>query len=111
MTVPPAPVPVSSQTPFARVSCQSTNEAIPGVVHRSPGIYLTAEENPGKPQLGDISDEGSAPSDRLNFQKFCFSIFTFSLMSAGIMLIRTDVNLIMHEDNCLNSNFCITNKL
>jgi hypothetical protein len=22
-------------------------------VHRSPGIYLTAEENPGKPQLGD----------------------------------------------------------
>ena len=24
-----------------------------GVVHRSPGICLTAEENPRKPQLGD----------------------------------------------------------
>ena len=22
-------------------------------MYRSPGIYLTAEENPGKPQLGD----------------------------------------------------------
>ena len=30
------------------------NEMIPGVVHRSPGIYLTAEENPGKPQLGTV---------------------------------------------------------
>ena len=26
---------------------------IPGAVDRSLGIYLTAEENPGKPQLGD----------------------------------------------------------
>ena len=26
---------------------------IPGAVHRFPGIYLTAEENPGKPQFGD----------------------------------------------------------
>jgi hypothetical protein len=25
------------------------NEMILGAVHRSPGIYLTAEENPGKP--------------------------------------------------------------
>jgi hypothetical protein len=29
------------------------NEMIPGVMHRSPGIYLTAEENPEKPQLLD----------------------------------------------------------
>ena len=29
------------------------NGMIPGAVHRSPGIYLTAEENLGKPQLGD----------------------------------------------------------
>ena len=29
------------------------NEMIPVVVHRSPGIFLTAEEKPGKPQLGD----------------------------------------------------------
>ena len=29
------------------------NEMILGAVHRSPGIYFTAEENPGKSQLGD----------------------------------------------------------
>ena len=26
---------------------------IQGAVHRSPSISLTADENPGKPQLGD----------------------------------------------------------
>ena len=29
------------------------NAIILGIVHRPPGIYLTTEENPGKPQLGD----------------------------------------------------------
>ena len=29
------------------------NEMILGAVHRSPGIYLSAEENPGNPQVGD----------------------------------------------------------
>ena len=29
------------------------NMAKPGVVYRSPGIFLTAEENLGKSQLGD----------------------------------------------------------
>ena len=29
------------------------NEGKPRIVHRSPGIYLTAEENSGNPQLGD----------------------------------------------------------
>ena len=29
------------------------NKMILGAVHRSPDICLTAEENPGKPQLGD----------------------------------------------------------
>ena len=29
------------------------NEMILGAVHRSPGICLTAEKNPSKPQLGD----------------------------------------------------------
>ena len=29
------------------------NQMIPGAVHRSLDIYLTTEENPGKPQLGD----------------------------------------------------------
>ena len=31
----------------------SDNEMMPGTVHRSPDIYLTAEEHPEKPQLGD----------------------------------------------------------
>ena len=26
---------------------------VPGTAHRSPGIYLMTEKNPGKPQLGD----------------------------------------------------------
>ena len=29
------------------------SEMIPRTVHRSPGINLPADENPGKPQLGD----------------------------------------------------------
>ena len=29
------------------------NGMIPGAVHRSPGIYFTAEENSGKAQLGN----------------------------------------------------------
>ena len=44
-----------------RVPCQSClstndkgdNEMNPGTVHKSPGIRLAAEENSGKPQLGD----------------------------------------------------------
>ena len=40
------------------------DEMKPGVVHRSPGIYLKAEEKSG-PQLGDPSHEGYATSNRL----------------------------------------------
>ena len=36
---------------------------IPGAVFRSPGIYLEAEENPGKP----IVDEGFATSHLLKW--------------------------------------------
>ena len=44
----------------SRQSClltndKSENEMIPGAVHIFPGIYLTAGENLGKPQLGDYS--------------------------------------------------------
>ena len=39
-----------------------------GAVHRSPGIYLTAEENPGKPQLGDCLMK--AVSHRLKWSLF-----------------------------------------
>ena len=60
-TVPPAPVRVPSQRPLAPsittvtsvANNKGDNEMIPGAMHRSPGICLTAEENPGKPQLED----------------------------------------------------------
>ena len=63
MAVPPAPVRVPSQRPLApRVASVTSvpndkdddDEMILGAVHRSPGICLTAEENPRKPQLGDL---------------------------------------------------------
>jgi hypothetical protein len=43
---------------------KGNNEMIPGTVHRSHGIYFTAEENSGKLQLGTV-DEGCATNDRL----------------------------------------------
>ena len=57
VAVPPAPVRVPSQRPFApRVALVTSvandkgdNEIILGAEHRSPGICLTAEENPKKP--------------------------------------------------------------
>ena len=54
----PAPVRVPSQKPLAPsitsvANDKGDNEMIPVVVHISPGICLTAEENPGKSQLGD----------------------------------------------------------
>ena len=58
VAVPPAPVRVPSQrllSPNVRsvTNDEGINEMIRGTVHRSPGICLTAEENPGKSQLGD----------------------------------------------------------
>ena len=61
VAVPPAPVRVPSQRPLAPSVASVTsvandkgdNEMILGAVHRFPGICLTAEENPRKPQLGD----------------------------------------------------------
>ena len=52
VAVPPAPVLVLSQRP--RVSHLSANDKdYNEYMHRYPGIYLMAEENPGNPQLGD----------------------------------------------------------
>ena len=56
--MPPDPVGVPSQRPLAPgvtsvANDKGDNEMILGAVHRSPGICLTAEENPRKPQLGD----------------------------------------------------------
>ena len=52
-----------------RVSRQSSlsakdncgNEMKPGAIHRSPGIYLTADENPGRSQLGDRLIKATRP--------------------------------------------------
>ena len=51
MAVPPAPVRLPGQRPLATsvtsvANDKGDNEMIPGAVHRSPGTYLTAEENP-----------------------------------------------------------------
>ena len=35
------------------VNYKGDNDMLPEAVHRYPGIYLTAEESPGNPQLGD----------------------------------------------------------
>ena len=56
VAVPPAPVRVPSQRPLAPsvasiTSVANDNEMILRAVYRSPGICLTAEENPRKPQL------------------------------------------------------------
>ena len=66
MAVPPAPVRIPSQRSLATSVASVTsvandkgdNEMILGAVHRSPGIFLTAEENPRKPQLGDRPMKG-----------------------------------------------------
>ena len=66
MAVLPAPVRVPSQRPLTPSVASVTsvtndkgdNELILGAVHRSPGIFLTAEENPRKPQLGDSLMKG-----------------------------------------------------
>ena len=55
----PGPVRVPSQQKFApRITSVASYEKGDvvnlGLVHRSPGICLMAEKNPGKPQLGDI---------------------------------------------------------
>ena len=61
MALPPAPVRVPSQRSLAPSVASVTsvandkgdNEMILGPVHRSPGVCLTAEESPRKPQLGE----------------------------------------------------------
>ena len=71
MAVPPASVRVPGQILLApsvasvtSVANDKGDEMILGVVHMSPGICLTAEENPRKPQLGDrlmkLCDQSSA---------------------------------------------------
>ena len=60
MTVPSDLVRIPSQRPFAPTVTSVTllddkddNEIKPDSMHKSPGIYLAAEENSGKPQLVD----------------------------------------------------------
>ena len=53
--MPLSPVRVLSQRPIVAsvAKDKGDDEMILGAVHRSPGICLTAKENPRKPQLGD----------------------------------------------------------
>ena len=75
VAVPPAPVRVPSQRPLAPSVASVTsvandkddNEMILRAVYRSPGICLTAEENPRKHQLGDRLMKGGATSYRVKW--------------------------------------------
>ena len=77
VAVPPAPVRVYSQKSLAPsvtsvtsiANDEGVNEIIPEAVHRSPDICLTAEENSGKPQVGDrlvkgLCDQSSPQNGR-----------------------------------------------
>ena len=73
--MPPVPVWVLSQRPLAPSVASVTNdkgdnEMILGAVHRSPGICLTAEENPRKPQLGDHLMKGICHQSFLQWGTF-----------------------------------------
>ena len=59
MAVPSTPVRIPSQMPLA----PSDNEMIPGAVHRSSGIYRTAEENFNQKTV----DKGCVTSHRLKW--------------------------------------------
>ena len=73
VAMPPAPVRVPGQRPLAPsvasvmsvANDKGDNEMILGAVYRFPGICLTANENPRKPQLGDRPIMGCATSHRL----------------------------------------------
>ena len=57
--MPSAPVRVPSQRPLAPsvtsvANDKDDNKMIPGAVHRSPGIFLAAEENPENPSEENV---------------------------------------------------------
>ena len=81
MAVPPTPVQVPGQRLLAPsitlvmsvADDKDDNEMIPGAVHRSSGICLTDEENPGKLQPGDrqmkgLYDQSSPQMGSLTFR-------------------------------------------
>ena len=76
--MPPTPLRVPSQRPLAPSVASVTsvandkgdNKMILLAVHRSPGICLTAEGNPRKPQLGDRLMKGYVTSHRLKLGPF-----------------------------------------
>ena len=82
VALPPDPVWVQANSPLPWVSCQShllandkgDNEMIPGAVHRSPGVYLIAEANLRKLQLGDRMMKAvwqSSPQIGSNTSRWC----------------------------------------
>ena len=82
MAVAPAPVQVPSQRPLAPsvtsvANDKGDNEMTLGPVHRSPGICLKAEENPGKPQLGDHLMKGCIYRKQWFPYRYIITAFTF----------------------------------
>ena len=74
VAMPTVPVQVPSQRPFGPSvmssglsSNKSDTEMIPEVVHKSPGIYLTYEQNPRKTSAGRSPDEGYTTSHRVKW--------------------------------------------
>ena len=88
VAVPPVPVRVPSQRPLAPSVAPVTsvandkgdNEMILGAVYRSPGILLTAEENPRKPQLED---------QRFKLSSHLRLVFLEGIWSVGLHVIHT----------------------
>jgi hypothetical protein len=69
-----------------------------GAVLRSPGIYLTAEENPRKPQLGDRLMKG-----------LCEMFFMYLKNSSGLNRLSTvsDFLILNYSKSDWNQRFLI----
>ena len=91
MVVPPASVQVPNQRSLApnvtSVSLTANDigdiDMIPGTVHRSPGIYLTTEENPAKPQLVERMMKAIRPVITSNGASFLLTRSTTSYSMSG----------------------------
>ena len=75
---------------------------IQGAVHSSPGIYLTAEENPRNPQLGSHStsereDEGKKKRVECHLDLYCTYRKIFICL---LILLMLDRNVWRHSHIC-----------
>ena len=92
MAVLPAPVGflANGHLPLVsrRSACKDDDEMKPCYVHRSPGIYLMTEENPGKPQLGDRLMKAVRPVIASNGVLFLQMTSVGSHNMSGILLVE-----------------------